>query len=131
MPRTASFILRIVYAACLLGATCNHVVWVWQHDAFWNFGLPNVSMFSRVYWTLLTFFDPLAAFLLFFRPRVGLFLTVAIIASDVLNNSLVIRSFLNTAFLLQVAFLLFVSFTVHIAWKGVCLEPHRDVTQTV
>ncbi len=106
-------------------------MWLWQHGAFWNFGFRDASLFSRVFWTSLTFLDPLAAFLLFFRPRAGLFLTVAIIASDVLNNFLVLRAFLNTAFLLQVVFLLFVSFTVHIAWRGVCLEQHRDAPQTV
>ena len=131
MLRTTSLLLRITYATCLLGATRNHVMWLCQHGPFWDFGRSDLSMFFRVYWTSLTFFDPLAALLLFFSPRVGLVLTVAIITSDVLNNSIVVRSFLNPAFLLQVTFLLFVSFTVLFAWRGVRLEPHRDVPQTV
>ena len=124
--RTASLVLRIIYAACLLGATRNHVMWLSQHGPLWDFGLRDLSMFCRLYWTSLTFLDPLAALLLFLSPRVGLVLTVAIITSDVLNNSLIVRSFLNTAFLLQVTFLLFVSFTVLFAWRGVGLEPRRD-----
>ena len=131
MSRTASLTLRIIYAACLLGATCNHVLWLWQHGAFWNFGFRDASLFSRIFWTSLTFLDPLAALLLFLRPRVGLVLTVAIIASDVLNNSVVVDSLLNPKYLLQVAFLLFVSLTVLVAWRGVCLKPKHNVTQTL
>ena len=131
MLSTASLILRIIYAACLLGATRNHVMWLSQHGPYWDFGIRDLSMFCRLYWTSLTFLDPLAALLLFLRPRAGLVLTVAIIASDVLNNSLVVSSFLNAAFLLQATFLLFVSFTVVFAWRGVCLEPRRDVTHSV
>lgn len=42
-----------------------------------------------VYWDSLTFLDPLTVFLLWWRPKVGLCLAVAIMASDISINTLV------------------------------------------
>lgn len=129
MPRKASFVLRVIYALCLLGATCTHVALLWQHGVLWDYG--GALLFTRIFWTSLTFLDPLAALLLFVRPHVGLFLTVAIITSDVLHNTLVGVSPRNPMYLSQVAFLLFVASTVYIAWRGVSSEPHDAATLSV
>lgn len=40
----------------------------------------------NIYWTSLTFLDPLAAFLIWVRERLGIVLGVAIMASNVLVN---------------------------------------------
>jgi hypothetical protein len=88
-------------------------------------------VFTRIYWTSLTVLDPLAAVLLFVRPRVGIVLTVAIITSDVLHNTLVGLPSLNAMYLSQVIFLLFVGATVYVAWRGVPSEPHHEATLSV
>lgn len=121
--------LRIIYAMCLLGATCTHVAILWQHGVLWDYG--GAHLFTRIYWTSLTFLDPLAALLLFVRPHVGVILTVAIIMSDVLHNALVGGVLLNWMFVSQVAFLLFVASTVYIAWRGVPSGPHHEATLSV
>lgn len=117
--------IRIVYALCLAGATFNHVRavladgWVPSH----------LPLASALYWSSLTFLDPLAAILLFVRPRVGIALTFAIIASDVAHNLWFIAahplrpSFVedvtaNGFMLSQLAFLLFVLATAPVAWKA-------------
>ncbi len=121
--------LRVIYAMCLLGATCSHVAMLWQHGVLWDYG--GAHLFTRIYWTSLTFLDPLAALLLFVRPHVGIVLTFAIIMSDVLHNALVGGLSLNAMFVSQVVFLLFVASTVYIAWRGVLSEPHHEATLSV
>ena len=116
--------IRIVYALCLAGATINHVRAVLTRG--W---LPHhLSSGTALYWSSLTFLDPLAAVLLLLRPRTGIVLTVAIILSDVVHNLWFIAahpltgSFLedvtSSAFMMsQIAFLLFVAATAPMAWK--------------
>lgn len=76
-----------------------------------------------IYWTSLTFLDPLAAVLLLVKPRVGLALALAIIISDVAHNTwrgwIVGWDWLNWMYLSQVAFLIFLSMTFKPAWRGV------------
>jgi hypothetical protein len=48
----------------------------------------KASLFSTVFWDSLTFLDPLAAILLFIKPKAGIYLTLAIIIVDVLHNNL-------------------------------------------
>jgi hypothetical protein len=82
----------------------------------------------------LTFLDPLAAVLLFVRPRWGIALTVAIIVSDVAHNLWFMsahplsKSFVadvaSSGFMLsQIAFLLFVAATAPLAWRGCTRTP--------
>ena len=117
-------LIRIVYALCLVGATANHVRGVLGRGWLPNY-LPTVT---AVYWDSLTFLDPLAAALLFLRPRLGIGLTVAIIVSDVVHNlwftaahpsrGSFFEEVTSSAFLMsQLAFLLFVAITAPIAWK--------------
>ena|SRR6266853_1646017 len=76
-------VVAIAFAICLIGACAVHVAdllrygWLPYHFA------PRLV---NVYWTSLTFFDALAALLLLCSMRIGLFLTLAIIASDVAFN---------------------------------------------
>src|SRR4051812_21545561 len=116
MSRKASLVLRAIYAICLLGATCTHVAMLSRHGVLWDYG--GAHLLTRLYWMSLTVLDPLAALLLFVRPRVGVILTVFIIASDVLHNTLVGVPPLNAMYLSQVAFLIFVASTVYVAWRG-------------
>lgn len=126
LQRDIGLILRCIYALCLLGATYNHATIVLAHGLFWDYG--GAPWFTCTYWTLLTFLDPLAAVLLFARPRAGLALTVAIITSDVIHNAWISWHYqvgLNAMFLSQVAFLLFVWVTVGAAWRRT--PPSADI----
>lgn len=117
-------LIRIVYALCLGGATINHVRAVVTRGWFPE----QLPLGTALYWGGLTFLDPLAIVLLFLRPRMGIALTAAIIASDVAHNLWFIGghslhgSFLedvtSSGFMMsQIAFLLFVAATAPIAWR--------------
>jgi hypothetical protein len=121
---TTSLIVRRVYALCLLGGTATHVWLLAAHGVLWDYG--GVPLFTQVFWTSLTVLDPLAAILLFVRPRSGLAATLTIIATDVAHNvwfgihaGLAWRDDLNWMFLSQLAFLCFVLATLRAAWRGV------------
>lgn len=116
--RNTSFLIRLVYAICLAGATYNHARIVVAYGLDWNYG--GLPMPVCMFWTALTFVDPLAAVLLMTRPLPGLALTVAIIVSDVVVNAWVgaTYGFDVAAFSAQVLFLVFVMSTVRIAWRG-------------
>ncbi|MCD2325172.1 hypothetical protein LQ953_14210 [Sphingomonas sp. IC-56] len=117
--------VRCVYAACLLGATYNHVVIVARHGLAWDYG--GVGWVSAAFWTSLTFFDPLAVALLFVRPRTGVVATGIIIVTDVAHNLWIVAHFAPRGRFLasvaadpfmvsQIAFLLFVGATARLAW---------------
>lgn len=124
MQRRGSWV-RVIYALCLAGATINHVravlIYGWlRHD---------VPVATAVYWSSLTLLDPVAALLLFIRPRIGVALTAAIIFSDVAHNlwfraahplsGSFIEDVKSSLFMMsQLAFLLFVGVTAPIAWRG-------------
>lgn len=124
--RQWGLIVRLVYAACLLGATVNHARVVAEHGILWNYG--GVPVASAAFWTSLTVMDPLAVVLLIGRPNMGVLATAIIIIADVIHNLWITaryatsQRFIATAvsdpFLLsQVAFLLFVIVTVPVAWE--------------
>ena len=47
----------------------------------------NAPLISSVFWDSLTFLDPLAAILLFLKPKSGIYLTLSIITVDVIHNN--------------------------------------------
>ena len=110
--RRASIVIRILFALCLLAATFNHARAILQHGLLWDYGMgSNIALASKVYWDALTILDPLAAMLLFVKPRAGLWLTVAIIVSDVIHNTFYVAmndQWLNSFYLAQVGFLVVV-----------------------
>jgi hypothetical protein len=119
------YLVRIIYALCLAGATINHV---WAVLAYGWFP-QQLSQATALYWSSLTFLDPLAALLLFIRPRVGIALTVLIIVSDVGHNlwfiathplhGSFVKDVSSSGFMMsQIAFLLFVAATVRVAWPS-------------
>jgi len=118
-------LIRLAYALCLCGAAFNHVRAILAHG--W---LPHqLPLPTAVYWASLTLLDPLAALLLFVRPKMGVALTVAIIVSDVAHNLWFIaahplsgsfyRDVTSNGFILsQIAFLLFVAASAPLAWRA-------------
>jgi hypothetical protein len=84
----ASIVIRTLFAVCLLAATFNHARAILQHGVLWDYGYGSkIALTSRLYWAVLTILDPLAAVLLFAKPRAGIWLTVAIIVTDVIHNT--------------------------------------------
>ncbi len=115
-----AIILRVIYAICLLGGMSTHAATLWQHGLFWNYG-GGIPQVTRAYWTSLTLLDPLAAILLFVRPRAGVIATVAIISTDVGHNLWFCSHFhlaLNWMVWAQIAFLIFVVATLPIVWHA-------------
>ncbi len=114
------FIIRCIYALCLIGAGFNHLQTVLMHGLFWDYN--NAPLFTCIYWTSLTFIDPIAAILLFYRPRIGLILTFLIIFSDVIHNTWITlkvgRDLLNYMYISQFLFLVFVLCTIKFPWKA-------------
>jgi hypothetical protein len=121
MPRL-SFAIRVLFACCLFIATVNHIRADISHCLLWDYGYgPSTYLASRIFWAALTFFDPLAALLLFIKPRAGIVLTVAIILVDVAHNTFYValkQQWLEPFYLSQVAFLVVVFLLSPIAWNG-------------
>lgn len=135
-PPRAGFAIRVIYAVCLVGATFNHIRAVMAHGWF-PADLPQAT---AAYWASLTFLDPLAAALLFIRPRAGIAASLAIILSDVGHNlwfaatyfhgTSVARSIATNPFLLsQMGFLVLVSCTAWIPWRELSREPNGQRVQ--
>ncbi|MGH6966611.1 MAG: hypothetical protein ACREE0_19185 [Phenylobacterium sp.] len=82
----------------------------------WNNRVPFASV---IFWNSLTVLDPLAAALLFLRPRIGVVLTLAIMVSDVGHNIWAIAAFEANVWLVaaQVLFLIFVLVTARLIWR--------------
>ena len=122
-----SLIVRCIWAACLLIGGANHARTLLRHGLFWDYG--GVAWGSAVYWSSLTILDPLAAVLLFARPKVGIVATVVLIVTNVIHNLAVTShyapqgEFLTRAshpFVIgQIGFMLFVGATARIAWKSI------------
>jgi hypothetical protein len=129
-----SIIVRSLWAGCLLIGGVNHARTLLQHGLFWGYG--GAHPVSAAYWTSLTLFDPLAAALLFIRPRVGILATVVLIVTNVIHNlaatahlapagELLMRAS-HPIILSQVGFMLFVVATAPIAWRGTVRSECRN-----
>jgi len=125
--RNSSFLIRLIYAICLAGASFNHARIVAAHGLDWDYG--GLPMFVCVFWTALTFVDALAVILLMTKPILGLGLTTAIIVCDVLINAWVgMRyGFDVPSFVAQALFLLFVMSTVGTAWRSESERPFTSM----
>lgn len=78
--------ILIIQSIAMLMGTSTHVSWVVNNGFLSeNYNAPLPSM---IFWDSLTFLDPIAAILLFLRPRAGLILTLLIILADVAHNNL-------------------------------------------
>jgi hypothetical protein len=107
-------IARLIWALCLAIGTCTHIASLIEG---WNDRVPVASI---VFWDSLTILDPLAAVLLFLRPRIGVVLTLAIMLSDVAHNVWAITAFQAMVWpvVAQALFLIFVLATASLVWRG-------------
>ncbi|MGI4856072.1 MAG: hypothetical protein ACRYHA_03945 [Janthinobacterium lividum] len=108
----ASAAIRTVFALCLLVATFNHARAILLHGVLWDYGYgKHIFLASKMYWASLTVLDPLAACLLYLKPRAGIWLTIAIIVSDVVHNTYYVamsHHWFELFYLSQVVFLVLV-----------------------
>jgi hypothetical protein len=113
MARSFSRPARLVWAFCLAVGTCTHVASLIYG---WN---ARVPLPSAIFWNALTVLDPLAAALLFLRPRAGVALTLAIMVSDVAHNVWAVGAFGAMAWpvVAQAVFLVFVLATARLIWR--------------
>ena len=81
-PRSVTVIFA-VYTICFLVGTYTHAAGLVQRGFL---ALP-VPFAIGVFWDALTLLDPLAAVLLWWRPRAGIRLALAIMATDVCVNT--------------------------------------------
>lgn len=119
--------IRLLFTLCLLAASFNHLRAALDHGLLWDYGYgADTPLASRAFWGALTFFDPLAALLLWVRPRWGLVLILAIIVLDVVHNSFYVAAhnqWLETFYLSQVGFGLAVLVLLPLAWRGLGSPP--------
>jgi len=118
--------VRFFFAVYIFGfayGTRNHIVDILPDG--W-LGYDFVPFPINLYWTLLTFFDPLAILLLLLSPLAGIILSVLIMASDIaINTGVTVYFYYQTGMLtfdrlpLQIAFGIFVFLTSPMAWKGI------------
>jgi hypothetical protein len=103
----------MVWALCLAIGTCTHIAALIYG---WNDRVPFASL---IFWNSLTVLDPLAAALLFLRPRIGVVLTLAIMVSDVGHNIWAIAAFEAMVWPVaaQALFLIFVLATARLIWR--------------
>lgn len=122
-----SLIVRSIWAACLLIAAANHARILLQRGLFWDYG--GVAWTIAAYWSSLTILDPIAAALLFARPKVGIVSVILLIITNVVHNlfvtaghssdgALLSRIASSPLILSQLAFLMLVAATARIAWRG-------------
>jgi hypothetical protein len=116
----------VVFAIYIFGfayGTRNHIIDIQQDGLL---GYTYVPLPINIYWTLLTFLDPLAIILLLFFPFPGMALSVLIMITDLaVNISVTLYYYFQTGafsdgrLFLQVVFGLFVFFKVPLAWKRI------------
>jgi len=85
LPVRIKVILFIQSIAMLMG-TSTHVSWAVQNGFLSE--KYNAPLSNMLFWDSLTFLDPLAAILLFLRPKTGVILTLIILVVDVIHNNL-------------------------------------------
>lgn len=85
LERKTKVILSIQMVGMLMGAS-THILWVITYGFLSS--EYNANLFTSLFWDSLTFFDPIAAFLLIVRPKVGVYLTLGIILVDVVHNNI-------------------------------------------
>ena len=84
LDRTTQHILGI-QSFCMLMGSSTHIMWAIEHGLLSkNY---HANFFSMVFWDSLTFLDPLAAILLFVKPKAGVYLTLFIITADIIHNN--------------------------------------------
>lgn len=114
-----SKIVLTIYIMSFLIATSTHI-----YDIIKNGFLPYIKgpLWANIYWTSLTFLDPLSTILLIVNVRIGLISYALIIISDVIINLYFTVKFqglyglVNIYMICQSLFLIFLIWTIKLIW---------------
>ncbi|MEM6689608.1 MAG: hypothetical protein AAF664_09290 [Planctomycetota bacterium] len=111
-----------VYAVCFVGGSLNHARDIWVNGIFPHSSRP---VFCHVFWTLLTFIDPIVPVLFWLRwIKTGVTLAATIMLLDVGINTWYSISYResiysgNVDLIAQTAFLAFVLGTCPVIWAA-------------
>jgi hypothetical protein len=108
-------IFIVIYALSLSGALYNHI-----SDIFKGGFLPYhyAPFLLNMYWTALTLIEPIAIIAIVLKRKLGVYLCIAIIVSDVFINFFStlayfggFRQLINFYFVCQISFMVFVLYT--------------------
>lgn len=116
-------LILIIYVLSFLGATYNHITDIAKYGWFPYTGIWGVPESMNIYWTLLTFLDPIAIIVLLFSIKTGLGFYFFVMISDVTVNLLANTFYWKQPFfqsyglILQISFLIFLTLTAPIVWK--------------
>jgi hypothetical protein len=115
MENSSAKAVRRIWALCLAIGTCTHVAELILSGGAYP-GYPPATV---IFWNALTVLDPLAAALLFWKPRLGVLATLAIMLGDVIHNTWAVAAHgaMIWPVALQAAFLAFVLVTAHLIWR--------------
>jgi len=107
---------RLVWVLCLAIGTCTHVASLIK-CGWCSVGIPVAS---AVFWNSLAVLDPLAAVVLFVRPRAGVMLTMVIMVADVAHNVWAVTALgaMVWPVVAQAAFLAFALATAPAIWRA-------------
>ena len=110
--------VRVVYALCLAVGTYTHASILIRHGWRWDYG--GKPLFTVLFWSALTFLDPLTAALLFAVPRAGTILLLVLMLSDVVHNTWIINRYGGVSWMVadQWLFFIFVLATAQIICKS-------------
>lgn len=108
--------VRLVYVLCLAAGAYTHASILIRHGWRWDYGGKPIG--TVLFWSALTILDPLAAVLLFLKPRSGTVLLTVLMLCDVVHNTWIIHVYGGIAWMVidQWIFLAFVLATVRIIW---------------
>ena len=116
-------VIFTIYIIAFLIGTITHIIDIIN---FGFLGYPNSPMLLNIYWTSLTFFDPLAVLLLIFYPFMGLIFSGVIMISNVgVNMSRALFYYFKEGYpigykeICQLLFLIFLFFTIKYCWKKI------------
>ena len=110
--------IRVVWVLCLAVGTYTHALILIRHGWRWDYG--GKPLFTVLFWSALTFLDPLVAVLLFVVPRAGTVLLLMLMFTDVVHNTWVIKVYGGVSWMVadQWLFLIFVLATTRIVWRA-------------
>ena len=110
--------VRLLYVLCLAVGTYTHASMLAHHGWRWDYG--GKPFFTVVFWSALTFLDPLVAVLLLVVPRAGTVLLLLLMFSDVVHNTWVVKVYGGVLWMVadQWIFFIFVLATARIIWTN-------------
>jgi hypothetical protein len=122
--RTEVKIILAIQTLSMLGGASTHLLWTMKN----GFLSPqyDAPLLSMIFWDALTFLDPIAALLLIFKPKFGIYLTAAIIVIDVLHNNILLPLLTNREIEIEITNWMIVSQLVFLAFVVLTFKTVRQ-----